>query len=172
MPAKVLLFLCLATLAGCATVSAPSESQHHVTTAATASAAIAQHQALLAEQRISAITAQRATAEQQFCPNWQQALLRARNNAIGCAQMPVNAQSTCWQAVAQWANEESQYFHALVTLFANGQYADPAGHAARFFDLAQGWAMTCQNGGAACTQASGHQQMNMEKNKVNQICVK
>ncbi|WP_414040668.1 hypothetical protein ACJU26_00785 [Acidithiobacillus sp. M4-SHS-6] len=169
MPAKILLLLALASLAGCATQPLPMPD-HGASSAATQSARLAQEKAKLAEQRLAAIAAQRASAERQFCPNWQQALLRARNNAIGCAKMPVNAQSTCWQAVAQWANEESQYFHALRPLFTESPYAEPAEHAARFFDLAQSWAMTCEDGGAACTQASGHQQMDQEKKQVNQFC--
>ncbi len=171
MPAKILLLLVLASLAGCATVTT-SESNQQTSSAATQSARLAQQKAELAEQHLAAIASQRATAERQFCPNWQQALLHARNNAIGCARMPINAQSACWQAVTQWANEESQYFHALHPLFTHSPYAEPAGHAAHFFDLAQSWAMTCEDGGAACTQASGHQQMDQEKKQVNQFCMR
>ncbi|MBU2811852.1 hypothetical protein HF669_10855 [Acidithiobacillus thiooxidans] len=170
MPAKILLLLVLASLAGCATIT-PSGPNHLTSSAATQSAQLAQQKAELAERHLAAIAGQRATAERQFCPNWQQALLHARNNAIGCAQIPINAQSACWQAVAQWTNEESQYFHALHPLFTHSPYAEPAGHAAHFFDLAQSWAMTCEDGGAACTQASGHQQMDQEKKQVNQFCM-
>lgn len=169
MPAKILLLLFIASLAGCATVSTPNSSGN-AASAATQSAAIAQRNAQSAEQKMAAVAAQRAAAERQFCPNWQQALDRARKNAIGCARMPISAQAICWQAVSQWANEESQYFNALRPLFSDGAYAAPTAHAKRFFDSAQSWAITCQNGIAACTQASGHQQMNQEKNRVNQFC--
>lgn len=169
MPAKILLLLFIASLAGCATVSAPNNADN-ATSAATQSAAIAQRNAQSAEQKIAAVAAQRAAAERQFCPNWQQALDRARKNAIGCARMPVSAQAVCWQAVSQWANEESQYFNALRPLFSDGAYAAPATHAKRFFDLAKSWAITCQDGTASCTQASGHQKMDHEKNRVNQFC--
>lgn len=169
MPAKILFILVLASLAGCATVNS-AVPDGGASSAATQSAQLAQEKAKQAEQRLAAVAGQRASAERQFCPNWQQALLRARNNAIGCARMPVNAQSTCWQAVAQWTNEESQYFHALQPLFAGSPYARPSGHAAHFFDLAQSWAMTCENGSEACTQANGHQQMDQEKIQVNHFC--
>ncbi|PKY11060.1 hypothetical protein B1757_06530 [Acidithiobacillus marinus] len=169
MPAKILFLLALVSLAGCATVPYGTPEQG-ASNAATQSARLAQEKSKQAEQLLAAVAGQRASAERQFCPNWQQALLRARNNAIGCAQMPVNAQSTCWQAVAQWTNEESHYFHALQPLFANTLYAGPAGHAAHFFDLAQSWAMTCENDSEACTQASGHQQMDQEKIQVNHFC--
>ena len=170
MPAKILLLLlALATLSACASLpSAPASS----TTANTAAqrAALANHTAQTAKQRLAAVATQRAGAERQFCPNWRQALDRARGNAIGCAQMPASEQATCWQAVSQWAREESHYFHALAPLFQGSGYAPPAAQAARFFDLAQGWAIACQNGQAACTAAPVRRPMDSHKKAVNQFC--
>ncbi|EGQ62696.1 lipoprotein, putative, partial [Acidithiobacillus sp. GGI-221] len=62
----------------------------------------------------------------------RQALGQARRNAMGCARMPLGEQATCWQAVSQWTQEESRYFHALAPLFQEGAYATPAAQAARF----------------------------------------
>ncbi|MHB1580586.1 MAG: hypothetical protein ACYCQM_02080 [Acidithiobacillus sp.] len=169
MPAKILFLLLTLTLSGCASLP-PASSSTTTASAAARGAARANRNAETAQQRLAAVAAQRAEAGQQFCPNWQQALDHARNNAIGCAQMPANEQATCWQAVSQWAQEERHYFHALAPLLQGGAYASPAVQAAHFFDLAQGWAITCQDGQKACTVASGHQQMDHSKNAVNQFC--
>ena len=169
MPAKILFLLLTLTLSGCASLP-PASSSTTTASAAARGAARANRNAETAQQRLAAVAAQRAEAKQQFCPNWQQALDHARSNAIGCAQMPANEQATCWQAVSQWAQEERHYFHALAPLLQGGAYASPAAQAAHFFDLAQGWAITCQDGQKACTAASGHQQMDHSKNAVNQFC--
>ena len=167
MPAKILFLLLALTLSGCASLPPPSTA---TAGAAAQSTTLANRNAETAQQRLAAVAAQRGEAERQFCPNWQQALDNARSNSVGCAQMAVSEQATCWQAVSQWTQEESRYFHALAPLFQGGDYAPPATQAARFFDLAQGWAITCQDGQKACTAASGHQQMDHSKNAVNQFC--
>ncbi|WCE94184.1 hypothetical protein [Acidithiobacillus ferriphilus] len=169
MPAKILFLLFALTLSGCASLP-PSSSSNATASAAARGTALANRNSETAQQRLAAVAAQRAEAAQQFCPNWQQALDHARSNATGCAQMPTNEQATCWQAVSQWAQEESRYFHALAPLLQSGAYASPAAQAAHFFDLTQGWAITCQNGQRACAAASGHQQMDNSKSAINQFC--
>ena len=168
MPAKILFFLLVLALSGCASLQPPSSTA--TASAAARSVAMANRDAEAAQQRLAAVAAQRAGAEQQFCPNWRQALGQARRNAMGCARMPLGEQATCWQAVSQWTQEESRYFHALAPIFQGGAYATPAAQAERFFDLAQGWAITCQDGQKACSAASGHQQMDDYKNVVNRFC--
>ncbi|MBN6741500.1 hypothetical protein JKG47_13300 [Acidithiobacillus sp. MC6.1] len=169
MPAKILFLLLTLALSGCASLP-PSSFSTTTASAAARGTALANRNSETAQQRLAAVAAQRAEAAQQFCPNWQQALDHARSNATGCAQMPTNEQATCWQAVSQWAQEESHYFHALAPLLQRSAYASPAAQAAHFFDLTQGWAITCQNGQKACTAASGHRQMDNSKNAINHFC--
>ncbi|MHB1804528.1 MAG: hypothetical protein ACYCO7_06180, partial [Acidithiobacillus ferrooxidans] len=76
MPAKILFLLLVLALSGCASLQPPSSTA--TASAAARSGAMANRDAEAAQQRLAAVAAQRAGAEQQFCPNWRQALGQAR----------------------------------------------------------------------------------------------
>lgn len=157
-------------LGGCASNPMMPPSPTGAAATAEARSQAAARAAQEAQQKLAATAVQRRAAEGQFCASWRRALDLARRDAIGCARMEADQQAACWSAVAEWAGEESRYFSALESLFAEGPYATSAGKAGEFFHLTQSWATTCGDSLADCTSAPQRATMDQRKVEVNRFC--
>jgi len=157
-------------LGGCASNALVPPAPTSAAATAEARSQAAARAATEAQQKLAATAAQRRAAEGQFCSSWRRALELARRDAIGCARMEADQRAACWTAVSQWAGEESRYFAALESLFAEGAYAASARKASEFFDLTQSWAMSCGNSLADCTAAAQRATMDRRKEELNRFC--
>ena len=168
--ALLAILLPIVLLSGCATTAKISPPAANTASRADRAAALAMRAAREARQKEAAVQAQKARAVQDFCSRWQRGLHLARQNLIGCMQMPGRDQPYCWDAVSQWSADEATAFTRLSAVLTGTPFYTAGRQAAAFFSLSQSWAKTCREDFAACAAAPQVTRMHPLKAQVNARC--